>query len=59
MEGETLLQVAASFGVASDFPPHYEAEAVIRAADAALYRAKSLGRNCVILAEMNALVWDS
>jgi diguanylate cyclase (GGDEF)-like protein len=59
MEGETLVQVTASFGVASDFPPHYEAETVIRVADAALYRAKSCGRNCVVLAEMNTLVCDS
>lgn len=50
MEGETLLPVTASFGVASAFPSHYEAETVIRAVDAALYRAKSSGRNCVIQA---------
>jgi len=59
MEGETLVQVTASFGVASDFPLHYEAETVIRATDAALYRAKSCGRNCVVLAEMNTLICDS
>ena len=57
MDGETLLQVTASFGVVSAFPSHYEPETVIRAVDAALYRAKSSGRNCVveaeILAEMN------
>jgi diguanylate cyclase (GGDEF)-like protein len=52
-DGETLLQVTASFGVASAFPSHYEAETVIRAVDAALYRAKSSGRNCVIQAEMD------
>jgi diguanylate cyclase (GGDEF)-like protein len=56
MDGETVLQVTASFGVASAFPSHYEAEAVIRAVDTALYRAKSRGRNCVIQAEMDASV---
>ena len=54
MDGETLLRVTASFGVASAFPLDYEAEAVIRAVDAALYRAKSRGRNCVIPAEMDS-----
>jgi diguanylate cyclase (GGDEF)-like protein len=53
MDGETMLQVTASFGVASVFPSNYEADAVIRAVDAALYRAKSSGRNCVIAAEMD------
>ncbi|WP_263358125.1 GGDEF domain-containing protein [Acidicapsa ligni] len=50
-DGETLLQVTASFGVASVLRTHHEAEAIIRAVDAALYRAKSCGRNCVISAE--------
>jgi diguanylate cyclase (GGDEF)-like protein len=59
MDGETLLQVTASFGVASAFPSHYEAETVIRAVDAALYRAKSCGRNCVIQAEMDTSVCNS
>ncbi len=59
MEGDTLLQVTASFGVASDFLSHYEAEMVIRAADAALYRAKNRGRNCVVSAKMSTLVYDS
>jgi diguanylate cyclase (GGDEF)-like protein len=52
LDGETVLHVTASFGVASAFPSHYEAETVIRAVDAALYRAKSGGRNCVIQAEV-------
>jgi diguanylate cyclase len=54
MDGETLLEVTASFGVASEFPSHYETETVIRAVDTALYRAKNTGRNCVVLAEMDA-----
>jgi diguanylate cyclase (GGDEF)-like protein len=58
-DGETMLQVTASFGVASAFPFHYEAETVIRAVDAALYRAKSSGRNRVIQAEMDTPVWKS
>ena len=59
MDGETVVQVTASFGVASAFPSHYEAETVIRAVDAALYRAKSSGRNCVIQAEMDTSVCNS
>jgi diguanylate cyclase (GGDEF)-like protein len=59
MNGETTLQVTASFGVASDFPSDYEAEAVIRTVDTALYRAKSRGRNCVIPAEMNLPLCES
>jgi diguanylate cyclase (GGDEF)-like protein len=52
LDGETLLQVTASFGVTSVLPSHDEAEAVIRAVDAALYQAKSRGRNCVVQAEV-------
>jgi len=59
MDGEKMLQVTASFGVASAFPAHYEAETVMRAVDAALYRAKSCGRNCVIQAEMDTSVRNS
>jgi diguanylate cyclase (GGDEF)-like protein len=59
LDGETTLQVTASFGVASDFPDGYEAEAVIRTVDAALYRAKSGGRNCVVSAEMNVLLCEN
>jgi diguanylate cyclase (GGDEF)-like protein len=58
-DGETLLQVTASFGVASVLPSQNEAETVIRAVDAALYRAKSSGRNRVIQAEMDTPVWKS
>jgi diguanylate cyclase (GGDEF)-like protein len=56
MDGETVLQVTASFGVVSEFPSHYEAETVIRAVDAALYRAKSSGRNCVVQADTEVLM---
>ncbi|MBB5056019.1 diguanylate cyclase (GGDEF)-like protein [Granulicella aggregans] len=51
-DGDTLLQVTASFGVASVLSSHDDAETVIRAVDAALYRAKNSGRNCVVHAEM-------
>jgi diguanylate cyclase len=59
MDGETVLQVTASFGVASVFPYDCETEAVIRAVDTALYRAKSSGRNCVIQAEMDTPLCES
>jgi diguanylate cyclase (GGDEF)-like protein len=49
-DGETIIQVTASFGVASGFPEDYEA--MIHAADAALYRAKNNGRNCVMSSEI-------
>ena len=58
-DGDTWLHVTASFGVASAFPSHYDAETVIRAVDAALYRAKSCGRNCVIQAEMDTPAYTS
>ncbi|HOD04443.1 MAG TPA: diguanylate cyclase [Anaerolineaceae bacterium] len=46
-----LLHVTFSLGVAA-FPQHGDtAEAVFRAADAALYRAKAAGRNCVVVAQ--------
>ena len=53
MDGETRLQVTASFGVASPFLTYGETETVIRAVDAALYRAKSSGRNCVVQSEVD------
>jgi diguanylate cyclase (GGDEF)-like protein len=49
---ETSIQVTASFGVASGFPEDYEA--MIHTADAALYRAKNGGRNCVMASEIGA-----
>jgi diguanylate cyclase (GGDEF)-like protein len=59
MDGDTMLQVTASFGVASAFPAHYEAETVIRAVDTALYQAKSNGRNCVIQADTHTPLYES
>lgn len=52
VDGKTVLQVTASFGVASEFSSADDADAVMRTVDAALYRAKKKGRNCVIAAEM-------
>ena len=49
-DGGQPIQMTASFGVASGFPRDYEA--LIKAADAALYQAKNSGRNCVIAAEI-------
>jgi diguanylate cyclase (GGDEF)-like protein len=52
VEGNNTLQVTASFGVAALSPAQQEPGAVIRAVDAALYRAKAAGRNRVVQAEM-------
>lgn len=49
-DGHTAIPVTASFGVASGFPANYEV--LIHAADAALYRAKDNGRNCVMATEV-------
>ena len=47
--GGAPLKVTVSIGLAS-FPSHGEANtAILRAADAALYMAKSQGRNCVVM----------
>ncbi len=51
-DGDSLIPVTASFGVASGFPPGHEE--MIRQADAALYRAKNQGRNCVVAVEVDA-----
>ncbi|MGA9669613.1 MAG: GGDEF domain-containing protein, partial [Terracidiphilus sp.] len=61
MDGDTMLPVTASFGVVSALSSHHEADAdaVIRAVDSALYKAKSSGRNCVIQAEMDAPLCES
>ena len=53
VDGETILQVTASFGVTSASSSHHETEAVIRAIDAALYQAKNNGRNCIVSVEMD------
>jgi len=49
-DGQRAIPITASFGVASGFPSHFEA--LLRASDAALYRAKENGRNCVIANEI-------
>jgi len=50
LDGNTVIQVTASFGVASGFTPDFET--MIHVADAALYRAKNNGRNCVMATEI-------
>lgn len=51
-EAENPITVTASFGVAAITPNEPFANAFKRA-DKALYRAKSIGRNCVIVAEQD------
>ena len=45
------IRVTASFGLTAVTPGELDANAIIARADAALYRAKERGRNCVCLAE--------
>ena len=49
-EEDKTFSVTASFGVAAGFPTNYEE--MIQIADAALYRAKNNGRNCVVATEI-------
>jgi diguanylate cyclase len=53
-EGDKKFSVTASFGVAAGFPTNYEE--MIQIADAALYRAKNNGRNCVVSTEIKPTV---
>lgn len=57
LHGETSIQLTASFGVASGFPPDHDA--IVLAADTALYRAKNSGRNCVVATEIEPLLVTS
>jgi len=51
-EGDKTFSVTASFGVATGYPTDHEA--LIQMADAALYRAKNNGRNCVVATEISS-----
>jgi len=44
---DEAVMVTASFGVTASLPSEIDPETLIARADAALYRAKEQGRNCV------------
>ena len=52
-DGKHEIPITASFGVASGFTRDHEA--LIQTADAALYRAKGDGRNCVVATEIDSV----
>jgi diguanylate cyclase (GGDEF)-like protein len=43
--GDREVPLSASAGVATAFPPHFDAEVLMKSADAAMYEAKVQGRN--------------
>jgi diguanylate cyclase (GGDEF)-like protein len=47
---DEMLSITTSFGVSSSLPNEMETDAIIGRADAALYQAKDVGRNCVRVA---------
>ena len=51
---DETIRITASFGVTAAMPSEIDADALISRADAALYRAKEQGRNCVRLAAETA-----
>jgi diguanylate cyclase (GGDEF)-like protein len=53
-EGDKTFSVTASFGVAAGFPTNFDE--MIQVADAALYRAKNNGRNCVVASEIKSRI---
>jgi diguanylate cyclase (GGDEF)-like protein len=53
-KGEALT-ITASFGVSVAMPAEIDSQALIGRADAALYRAKDQGRNCVRLSVETAV----
>jgi diguanylate cyclase (GGDEF)-like protein len=53
---DQVIRVTASFGVTASLPSEVDVQAFITRADAALYKAKDQGRNCVRLAIEAAVV---